>query len=355
MNNSIEVLFKLLKIAISGKSDEITSRVDWMEVQSIALEQNVIAMAFDAIECLPKSQQPDLDALMEWLGQTSFVEQTYELQWTAAKELGDVVSKENIRTFVMKGFSISTLYSHPNHRASCDLDTYCVNENGQCANEEVDKLIEVNGIDVDRSYYKNSKFCFKGLTVENHRHLLPVKGSKKAKNFEARLLDVLMPNTPIYIGDTHLESPSPLFLAVHVLAHAQEHFFEEGINLRHVCDWALCLKLSGDKDGKTFWTDWKRICEEFGLLKFGYALSRLAHNICGVEIPFDYPSDNKADEMLLKDILTVKHSDAKSDSIRRIELFTNIIKDSWKFKYFSDTNAFAFACGRVWGYLFEKD
>lgn len=32
---------------------------------------------------------------------------------------------------------------------------------------------------------------------------------------------------------------APFFDAIYVLAHAQEHFLNEGIVLRHVCDWAM--------------------------------------------------------------------------------------------------------------------
>lgn len=95
------------------------------------------------------------------------------------------------------------------------------------------------------------------------------------------------------------------------------------------------------------------VLKEFGLLEFGYAMSRLAIKVCGVEIPFDCPTSDKADALIPNDILNPKHSNTHSNNARRLKLLTNISRNSWKFRYFSDTNALAFACKRIWGYLFE--
>lgn len=368
MSKSIDVLFQLLRISLGGCKESLPSAINWQEVMDIAASQNVIALAFDALESLAPDQRPDMDTLMDWLGQTSYQETIYEEQWKAAESLGELCHHNGIRCFVMKGFSLAALYPKPTHRSGSDLDSFCINADGKCCGDLLDSLLEKECVAIDRSYYKNSKFCYNGLTVENHQHVLPVKGSKKAKRLEQRLLKKLIPIGHHYLQDSKLESPSAVFLAVHTLAHAQEHFFEEGINLRHVTDWGMCLKLRDESFDKAqepnielreFWEEVLAICEEFGLLEFCYAMSRLAKKVCGVEIPFECPSTSsgtgigKADKKLLQDILTVKHSDADNDNHRRIELITNIFRDSWKFKYFSDTNALMFALRRIKGYLFE--
>lgn len=144
-------------------------------------------------------------------------------------------------------------------------------------------------------------FCLlSGLTVENHQFLLPVKGSGKAKKFERELREWIDDGQNDYIGDSRLKATSSFFDAVYVLAHAQEHFLNEGIILRHICDWAMVLKAHADKMD---WEEWKLVYKEYGMLSFGYAMSRLANRICGIEIPFDCPMNGKADRRLLDDTL----------------------------------------------------
>ena len=128
----------------------------------------------------------------------------------------------------------------------------------------------------------------------------------------------------------------------------------EGIILRHICDWAMVLRAHGDK---VDWNEWKHVCEEYGMLSFGYAMSRLANSICGVSVPFDCPKDDEADRRLLDDTLYRKvcNNGKRSDMRVRIDLVMNMFRNSWKYRMFSDTNFLMFCGRRVCGYLFDKD
>jgi len=105
------------------------------------------------------------------------------------------------------------------------------------------------------------------------------------------------------------------------------------------------------------WEKWKCICKEYGLLTFAYAMSRLAHKVCGVYIPFDCPDDNEADRLILDDTLYKKtfQNTKRTDLQVRIGLVVNMFRNNWKFRLFSDSNFLMFCGRRVWGYLFEKD
>lgn len=74
-------------------------------------------------------------------------------------------------------------------------------------------------------------------------------------------------------------------------------------------------------------------------------------------IPFDCPTDNKADRKLLDDILYrgVVANKVRTDMQVRMDLVKNMMCNSWKYRMFSDTNFLMFCGRRVWGYLFDKD
>lgn len=354
MNNSETFLLKLISLGLGISVDNYSpSSVDWKCLLRMASQQGVLAICMDGLQRLDKENgclaSMPKSLRMKWIASVVQQEQVYNAQWNAAKGLAELYGKHGVDTFVLKGFSLSRLYPKPEHRPCTDMDCYLKDKY-----EEGNRVAKENGLTVDCSYYKHSKILLRGLTVENHQYLLPIKGSGKAKRFERELRLWIDNGGNEYIGGSHLKATSPFFDAVYVLAHAQEHFLNEGIILRHICDWAMVLRTHGDK---VDWDEWKHVCKEYGMLSFGYAMSRLANSICGVNVPFDCPKDDEADRRLLDDTLYRKVcNNGKCSKIQvRINLVMNMFRNSWKYRMFSDTNFLMFCGRRVWGYLFDKD
>lgn len=362
MKEKVEkALFRLLSVGLGYSDDSgiIDIQDDaWAKIYNIANKQGVSAICLDGVQRLSqKNSELNVDKRikLQWIASAMKQEQSYKAQWQAAKALSLLYDGKGLDTYVMKGFSLSRLYPNPEHRQCTDLDCFLIGrETKQCAYEVGNKIAEQNNLSVNRSYYKHSKIALSGLTVENHQFLLPVKGSGKAKKFERELREWIDDGQNEYIGDSKLKATSPLFDAVFVLAHAQEHFLGEGIILRHICDWAMALNAYADNVN---WDEWRRICDDYGMLTFGYAMSRLANKICGVTVPFDFPKNDVADRRLLDDTLYRKAPTDRncSDMQVRINLVKNMFYKSWKYKMFSDTNFLMFCGRRVWGYLFDKD
>lgn len=354
MINIENVLFRLISIGLGERGDcHVPLSVAWECLWKMAIQQGVSSICLDGLQRLEERNGGQVaipkPLKMLWIASVMKQERAYHGQWEAAKALAELYSKHGVDTYVLKGFSLSRLYPMPEHRPCTDMDCYLKGEYG-----EGNRIARENGLTVDCSYYKHSKILLRGLTVENHQFLLPIKGSGKAKRFERELRSWIDNGRNEYIGDSQLKATSPFFDAVYVLAHAQEHFLNEGIILRHICDWAMVLKAHGDK---VDWNEWKRVCEVYGMLAFGYAMSRLACRICGVSVPFDCPKDDEADRRLLDDTLYRKNegNGNRSDMQVRIDLVKNMLRNNWKYRLFSDTNPLMFCGRRVWGYLFDKD
>lgn len=354
MVNTEAVLFKLISLGLEEKEYcNIPLVVDWKCLWKMASEQGVLAFCLDGLQLLDMNNS-SLPAIhkqlkIQWIASVVHQEQVYHTQWNAAKGLGELYDQHRINTYVLKGFSLSRFYPKPEHRPCTDMDCYLKDKY-----EDGNKIAKENGLTVDCSYYKHSKILLRGLMVENHQFLLPIKGSGKAKRFEHELRSWIEDGNNEYISDSRLKATSPFFDAVYILAHAQEHFLNEGIILRHICDWAMVLKAHADK---VDWDEWKRVCKEYGMLSFGYAMSRLANRVCGVTVPFDCTKDDEADRRLLDDTLYRKacNNGKRSDMQVRIDLVKNMFRNSWKYRMFSDTNFLMFCGRRVWGYLFDKD
>lgn len=354
MKHVEDILFKLIAAGL-GTCDRasLPKDVDWRSVFKLANQQGVGAVCLDGMQKLNWNIAEPKTIKIQWIGTTLKQKQQYNAQWQAAVSLAKIWHDIGLQIYVMKGFVLAEMYPRPASRYSCDMDCFLMKRH-EWNGEKGDEVVEDKGIEIDRSYYKNSKFCFKGLTVENHRYLLPIKGSSKAKRLERWLRTQIETAEPVYIGNTFLQTPSALFNSVYILAHVQEHFFEEGISLKHVCDWAMVLNTYANK---LDWEQWKHICKDYGMLSFGCAMSRLANKICGVKIPFECEWDDEADCRLLDDVLyrTTSGSVQRSNWQVRIDLVKSIFKNRWKYRMFSNTNFLIFCGRRVWGYLFDKN
>lgn len=325
---------------------------------NLAKMQGVAAVAYASVQQLPEHVLPDRQILLEWFGCAYHYERIFCDQMKTAASLAGKYHQENIRTFVLKGFSIAMLYPEPKYRACGDFDCFLkygskeLGDNDVSAFEKGNLIAENQGVEVNRDYYIHSKFQYQRLTVENHQFLMTVKGDCKDKVYEKYLREIMEKDKPEYINGTWMESPSPMFQALFILSHAKGHFFNEKITLRHVCDWAAVVDAyRNDID----WSKWEQLCDRFDLLKFGYALSRLAERVCGISLPFDCNENLGNENALLNDILRPEYEiDGHSRLVRHYQIARNVLLSSWKFRRFSNTSSAKYMWKRIKGYLFEK-
>ena len=245
----ISIFFHLLRAAIgtepfSGRS--ITSD-EWWALYKMCTVHGVKAVVFDFVRQLPKSEAPDRALLMQWLSAATGVEQTMRRMQMAAEEFADAMEKREIPVVVLKGLAFAQYYPNPLHRECGDLDCYMMGKK-----EEGDLAAVELGGKVEEAGYKHSHLIYKGLTIENHRFFTDFDNTPTGIRTE-QALGELMQEAHIYIGGSKLYCPSVNFNALFLLKHAQGHFMDEGIRMRHVLDWALFLKAKQQE------VDWLRI------------------------------------------------------------------------------------------------
>ena len=154
-----------------------------------------------------------------------------------------------------------------------------------------------------------------------------------------------------YLADSYIERPTPLFNALFLTHHARSHFFDERVSLRQIVDWAMLMKYYGENG-----VDWKvfeDICKKYGLLSFAQTMSRVACKICHVIIPFDCPSNDLLDKMLLNDIFSEvqTHVEYGTGMKVRWQILLNKFNSRWKYRYFSDQTFSSALWQQIWGVI----
>ncbi len=359
MNAEREILLKLIRASVIGDTGfVIPDSLDWSAMIDESKRQNVSVIASDGLQKMyddgSYSELGDKElrrTKARWFSKTLEYEQRYSGQWAAAKKIGKWFAKEGIETVVLKGFTISSCYPIPPHRYSADFDCFLVKNDGHLnAYEYGNQVIEKHGVKVSRSYYKNSSFSVNGLHVENHKYCVPFRGNRLLHRFEQLLQSMILngPLTPF--EDTGLLAPPPLASALFLTEHAYSHFLHEGLNLRHILDWALFRrKHSSDVD----WAAFDRYVDEFGFRRFYDAYSHLGEFVLGEreERALTNPERRMMDSVWAGLDL---HESVKG-FIGKIRLVGNTLRAGWKYREFAPISMAKALAIQVKGFLFDRN
>ena len=359
MNAEREILLKLIRASVIGDTGfVIPNSLDWSAMIDESKRQSVSVIASDGLQKMyDDGTYSDLGdkelrrIKARWFSKTLKYEQRYSGQLAAAKKIDKWFAEEGIETVVLKGFTISSCYPIPSHRYSADFDCFLVKDGEHLnAYENGNQVVEKHGVKVSRSYYKNSSFSVSGLHVENHKYCVPFRGNNLLRRFE-RLLQSMIRNGPLSpFEDTGLLAPPPLASALFLTEHAYSHFLHEGLNLRHILDWALFRrKHASDVD----WVSFDRYVDEFGFRHFYEAYCHLGEFVLGEreEEALTAPEKRMMDSVWAG----LDLHDSVKGFMGKMRLAGNTLRAGWKYREFSPISMVKALWIQAKGVLFEKN
>lgn len=279
----------------------VPSGVNWKRFIRLAHEQGVVGVCFSAVDSLPAEQRPGFEELMDWIGRVEFQKKVYEKQRGAIAELAAFYSEHGIRMMLLKGYGLSLNYPTPELRPGGDIDVYLFGRQ-----QEADALIAAKGIAVHSDNLHHSTFCYKGITIENHRTLMDQDNHKSNIRLEQLFQKFITQTGCVEIGENVL-APSPTLNAVYLLRHAGEHFATEEITLRHVLDLATFFQ---KHHNEVDWDTVLRIYREEHMMPFYNAIATICVHDLGFEASGfqGYLSDEKLADRVLADIFAQKEA-----------------------------------------------
>ena len=359
MPSEREFLLGLIRASVLGNTGfTVPDSVDWTMLIEEAGRQNVSVIASDGLQKLydagiysVSGSKEERRIKAQWFAKTMQYEQRYADQMAAARKMGEWFTSAGIQTVVLKGFTVSECYPIPSHRYSSDLDCFLIKdwehlEAYELGNQE----IENHGLEVDRTYYKNSSFNLPGLHVENHKFCTPFRGNDTLWRFERLLQEMILRGPLTEFGDTGLLMPPVLASALFLTEHAYSHFLHEGLNLRHILDWALFRRKHGyDMD----WGAFEKYVDEFGFRRFYDAYSHLCDCLLGL---CKY-SSLKASERRMMDSVWAGLDLHKSvrGFLGKLRLVGNTLRAQWKYREFAPISMVKALWIQTKGVLFEKN
>lgn len=332
-----EFLLNLLRASLLGETGfAVPETVDWQVLIDEAGRQGVSVIASDGLQRLYDAGKYEAHDEKEvrrlkarWFGKTMKYEHRYAGQVAAAKKMGEWLASTGIQTVILKGFTVSECYPVPAHRYSADLDCFLIKDGEHLDTYELgNRVMEEHGLKVNRSYYKNSSFDLPGLHVENHKFCTPFRGNDTLRRLEQLLQGMILAGPMCPLGDTGLLAPPPLASALFLTEHAYSHFLHEGLNLRHILDWALFRRQHAtDVD----WVAFDGYVDEFGFRRFYDAYVHLGEYVLGTREALTPVEQRVMDSVWAG----LDLHDSVKGPIGKLRLVGNTLRAGWKYREFS--------------------
>lgn len=251
MNLVYKNLFEFLRRAASVEADANhapmkLSAEEWRKIYEEAKRQSVLDVVFNVVGKLPKEELPPKPLLMCW---AAHAEATMDMNKRINKEaarLTEIFRNEGRRTAVLKGAANARLYPDPFSRQCGDIDLWI--EGGR---KSVEKLLldlkllsepEENSFGHHIHLPENAD----GIIVEAHfkpASGIPFKDRVFQNYLNKEIVDAELVPEGFY-------APSIKFALVMQLAHLQQHFYRDGLGLRHYMDYFILLQHSSESDRK---------------------------------------------------------------------------------------------------------
>ena len=268
---AVRQFLALLRAGLWGASCETEyfendDKPDWKGILYLAKTQAVLPLVYDGMLTLPEHMRLNGPALLKLIAYVDRIEGLNQALDEAAAEISSRLETEGIRSVLLKGQGLATLYRIPGHRQCGDIDLYVGEKNYRKAADIIRTWKDVEAGSAEKE--KHIGFRFHGMELELHRHALSMPGIKMAKKSNAWEYNELMNNgLHIRLGmpiskvgpviNTQIEKalakeeictdtrtaiiPMPQFNIFYTFCHAFTHFMISGLGLRQLCDIAMLL------------------------------------------------------------------------------------------------------------------
>lgn len=318
MNRTGEQFFELLKGGIWNvdiKQSLFERHVDWPHIMQLAEMQSVIGVVFDGIQKLPKPLLPGMDLLMNWLGQSSHLEEKNKDHNKELHQLVDYLNSVGIASRLLKGQGCGTYYPNALHRQCGDIDLFV----GMEQYERAKDALKAKGCIIERESKKDAHFGWNGIPVELHR--------LEALMYNPLLNDTFQKicrkeewcsNSYVTIDGNKLAVMNPTFNVFLVFVHIWHHFVLVGVGLRQVCDWILMMNA---EEQNINWDKLYYFLKRMGILRAWRTFYRLSVITIGLKLQ-NTPGwmEGACDydvKLVLNDIMTVGNLGKHSETMRK--------------------------------------
>lgn len=302
----MKLFFELIQVALGTRShlSYIPSQEDWCNLFRSSQKQSVTGVAFEGIKMLPDNQWPPKTLLFEWIAIAEQIKKQNTVAYKRSVESTIIFANAGFRSCILKGQGNALMYNTPFCRMSGDIDIWI-----DGSREEINNFVRTRCPDAFEQEHHIEFPIFKDVEVEVHYKpctLLSPAVNRQFLKWCQSVKDSQMSHKvglPVDMGKICV--PTADFNVVFQMAHIMNHFFVEGIGLRHFVDYYYVLRQFKD-DGLELKDSLKvrKLLKDFGLLRFAGGVMWIERECLGLEDKYLLVEpDEKRGKVILKEML----------------------------------------------------
>ncbi|MBR2089465.1 MAG: nucleotidyltransferase family protein [Fibrobacter sp.] len=250
MSASLDVIFcNLLRIGLGHSQDfpyALTEK-EWQALLTMAKQQTVLGVFFNAVSRLPVESRPPRVLLMRLSLSVEAIRGTNNHMNQESARYTHLFMEYGFKSVILKGQANARLYPDPLARQAGDIDIWVPG-----GYDKVKSLLLELGLvsenDVPSKKNRHIGFRCKGIEIEVHHR--PAEISFNNKEFQEVLRTELDNSTLTPEG---FYAPSIRFALIMQLEHLYRHCIREGVGLRHFMDYFVLLSHSSEADREFVW------------------------------------------------------------------------------------------------------
>lgn len=318
-----ELFFELIRVAIgkTNRLSHIPSALEWKFLYRIAEEQSLLGICFAGLQRMGANSDSGfvelgLDEMqyLIWLGMASQILQRNECVDRQCVELQRRFSDYGIRSSILKGQGVATLYLEElrGFRQSGDIDIFV-----DCGRKKTISFLRSLGKSVQEwDYVHAQSMFFPDTLVEVHYRVSVMHNlcaNHRIQKFFAR------ENKELFGGLARLRNgslvvPSNWMNIFYLLQHAYRHLFTEGVNLKQLMDIYFALSVLTLKSEEKILL--KKKVSSFGMSRFVSGIIWVLVHIFAFDLRYSLWSPNKKEGLFLLNQIMKDRSLTQSSKIR---------------------------------------
>ena len=240
--NRTDSFLQLIRAGLWEKTEgdlPAVSDATWLKVLELAKEQTVPGLLSAGIRRY--NAEPPSEVSLQLMQEEAQMELRNAKMDAFIAKLFTLLQKDNIQAVLIKGQSIARYYEQPERRCPGDVDLVLTPENYEKAKTLMTPKARSCGPE-DRFLLHYGLF-FGGIELELHGTLRSRLSSRIDRFIDGLCKDVFDKSRFQIqgIAGSDIPSPVPDDYLILLFLHILQHFFQEGIGLRQICDWCRLL------------------------------------------------------------------------------------------------------------------
>ncbi|WP_262281013.1 nucleotidyltransferase family protein [Hallella absiana] len=248
MQNEYFLFLQLIQLSIGKRShfDIKPSNEEWLHLLRMAKSQCLSGICFAGIEKLQRTQSPNEDILMEWMGEVVKIKRRNDVLNKECQDLYLKFNNNGFTTCILKGQSNLSYYPGSLHsrRVPGDIDIWAYPK-GKCRNpiKETINLLKKKNTIKTLSYLHAELIPYNGIEIEVHLRPTflnnPIYSYRLKKWFKNSYSRCIIENK--ISENMVIPMLKPVYNIIFQLVHIYRHLLDEGIGLRQLLDYYYLL------------------------------------------------------------------------------------------------------------------